>query len=344
MQRSLLPLAVASLMASPARAQVLINEVDANTGSPLNELVELYDGGVGLTPLDGMSIVFFRGFDDRSYAAFDLTGFATNGNGYFLLSNGPGIQPEIFLMPDALVDVNGAVALYTSPATTFPPGTDVTSANLMDAIVYGSGTTFDPELVGTLLIDSTQPQLDEGLYGQPTVHSNQRCQSGGGAARTTRGWLTSPTSPGQGPLYLGTNYCVQVPNSTGLIASMRAIGSRSIINNDVRLICCDMPQDQPGYFLVNSTASFVPIAVSNGNLCLAVDPGLGRYGSMGNLQNSGTIGSISFVIDLTSIPFASGTPPVVEPGDTFYFTAWFRDIAAGGADNNFANGLAITFQ
>ena len=52
-------------------ATVFINEVDADTpGADALEFVELYDGGVGHTPLDGLVLVFYNGSNDQSYDAF----------------------------------------------------------------------------------------------------------------------------------------------------------------------------------------------------------------------------------------------------------------------------------
>ena len=39
---------------------VLINEVDADTGDPdENEFIEFYDSGIGFTPLDGMELLVY---------------------------------------------------------------------------------------------------------------------------------------------------------------------------------------------------------------------------------------------------------------------------------------------
>ena len=67
---------------------VVINEVDSDTpGTDVLEFVELFDGGVGGTSLDGLVLVFYNGTDDLSYAAYDLDGFSTDSSGYFLLGN-----------------------------------------------------------------------------------------------------------------------------------------------------------------------------------------------------------------------------------------------------------------
>ncbi len=75
-------------MTETTTAQIIINEVDADTpGVDSFEFVELYDGGTGNTDLSGLVIVFFNGSDDASYQAFDLDGFSTDANGFFLLGN-----------------------------------------------------------------------------------------------------------------------------------------------------------------------------------------------------------------------------------------------------------------
>ena len=74
--------------ATCTQPELLINELDSDTqGADTAEFVELFDGGAGNTPLDGLAVVFFNGDDDRSYAAFDLDGLATNAAGYFVLGN-----------------------------------------------------------------------------------------------------------------------------------------------------------------------------------------------------------------------------------------------------------------
>ena len=75
----------------PVATNVIINELDSDTpGADAAEFVELYDGGAGNTPLDGLVVVFYNGTNDLSYAAFDLDGFQTDASGYFTLGN-PGV-------------------------------------------------------------------------------------------------------------------------------------------------------------------------------------------------------------------------------------------------------------
>ena len=61
-------------------------------GTDAAEFVELFDGGAGNTALDGLAVVFYNGSNDLSYAAYDLDGYSTDANGYFLLGNA-GVCP-----------------------------------------------------------------------------------------------------------------------------------------------------------------------------------------------------------------------------------------------------------
>ncbi|WP_457654539.1 Calx-beta domain-containing protein [Rhodocaloribacter sp.] len=178
---------------------VLINEIDADqTGLDEAEFIELYDGGVGNTPLDGLSIVLFNGSDDASYAAFDLDGFTTDADGFFVLCGNAANVPncDLDVEPDDNLVQNGAdaVALFQADADLFPEDTPVTTAGLVDAVVYG---TSDPEDEGLLpLLNEGQFQLDENVNGTKDTESLQRIPDGAGGARNTSAFEVGPPSPG----------------------------------------------------------------------------------------------------------------------------------------------------
>lgn len=188
----------------PVLPSVIINETDSDTpGTDVLEFIELYDGGIGNTALDGLVVVLYNGNGDVSYAAYDLDGFSTDPQGYFLLGNtGVVPTPSITFPSNTLQNGADAVALYVGDATSFPNGTAVTTANLVDAIVYG---TDDPDDAGLLvLLNVGQPQANEGI---DAVNSLQRCPNGSGGARNTdtyQQWLPTPGGP---------NLCL--PPSTG---------------------------------------------------------------------------------------------------------------------------------
>jgi endonuclease G len=192
---------------APVATNVIINEIDSDTpGTDAAEFVELYDGGVGNTRLDGLVVVFYNGSNDMSYAAFDLDGYSTNANGYFTLGN-PGVPGvDLIFDPGAsglLQNGPDAVALYAANATDFLNGTGVTTANLQDAIVYG---TDDPDDSGLLvLLNAGQPQVNENGGGSGQTQSNQRCPNGSGGGRNTSAYLQGTPTPG------GVNNCPPPP-------------------------------------------------------------------------------------------------------------------------------------
>ncbi len=177
-------------------AQVLINELDSDTpDTDAAEFVELYDGGVGYTPLDSLVLVLFNGGNDTSYTAFGLDGYHTDGAGYFVLGN-PSVVPAPGLtFPDGLLQ-NGAdaAALYRADASAFPNGTPVTTTNLVDAVVYDTDDADDPGLL--VLLNPGQPQVNENGAGNREGQSIGRCSNGAGGLRNTAGYLPSAPSPG----------------------------------------------------------------------------------------------------------------------------------------------------
>ncbi len=135
---------------------------------------------------------------------------------------------------------------------------------------------------------------------------------------------------------IGTNYCgPAVPNSSGLSAVISAMGSEQVSQNNVTLTAAGLPSNQFGYFLTSQTSGFIANpGGSQGNLCLGGT--MGRYSAF--VQNSGGAGEFSLQIDLTNMPGPVQT--VVNPGETWYFTAWFRDV---GSTSNFTDGIQIDF-
>jgi endonuclease G, mitochondrial len=206
----------------PPPTNVIINEVDSDTpGTDTAEFVELYDGGAGHTALDGLTVVFYNGNGDVSYAAFDLDGFSTNPDGYFTLGNPavPGVD-LVFNPGSAGLLQNGAdaVALYVGNASAFPNGTLATSTNLQDAVVYDTDDADDPELLLALL-NGGEPQVNENGGGSGQTQSIQRCPNGEGGARVTSGYLQGTPTPD------GANSCPPpTPPSNSVIVVSQLYG------------------------------------------------------------------------------------------------------------------------
>jgi hypothetical protein len=198
---------------------ILINEVDSDTpGSDAAEFVELYDGGVGSTALDGLVVVFYNGSDDQSYDSFDLDGFSTDADGYFVLGNAGVSGVDLVFAGNGLQNGADAVALYTGDATDFPNDTPLTTTDLLDAIVYDTNDSDDAALL--VLLNAAQPQVNEDGNGDKDNHSNQRCLNGTGGARNTDTYDQFAPTPGtdnscgaEPPAELIINEIMQNPNA-----------------------------------------------------------------------------------------------------------------------------------
>jgi predicted extracellular nuclease len=179
---------------------VMINEVDADqTGSDSAEFVELYDGGVGNTSLDGLVVVLFNGSDDASYQAFDLDGESTDANGFFVLcgnpANVPGCDLDVGSSTNLIQNGADAVALLQGDASSFPNDTPLTTDFLIDAVVYDTNDGDDAALL--TLLNAGQPQVNEAGQGNSSLDSNQRCPNGTGGSRNTAGYVQAEPTAGR---------------------------------------------------------------------------------------------------------------------------------------------------
>ena len=87
-----------------------IVEIDADqTGTDDQEFVEIKTEFANQS-LDGMIAVFYNGSSDTSYRTVDLTGFASDENGYFLLGSDAVAGADITMGPDNTIQ-NGADAV-----------------------------------------------------------------------------------------------------------------------------------------------------------------------------------------------------------------------------------------
>jgi len=181
----------------PQVPEVLINEVDSDTPSyDKLEFIELYDGGTGNTALDGLAVVLFNGSDDLSYTpAFDLDGYATDADGYFVI--GSVAAADIYVDPGSsgwLQNGADAVALFSGNAADFPNDTAITTENLLDAVVYDTDDADDAALLA--LLNTGQPQVNENGSGDKDNQSIQRCPNGSGGARNTDTYTQFTPTPG----------------------------------------------------------------------------------------------------------------------------------------------------
>ena len=178
--------------------QIVINEVDADqTGIDATEFIELYDGGVGSTVLDGLVLVPFNGSDDLSSSpAYDLDGYSTDANGYFVIGSSlvPNVDYDLGPLTDIIQNGADAVALYTGDAVDFPNDTPITTTNLIDALVYDTNDGDDAGLL--ILLNAGQPQVNEDGNGNKETESNQRIPNGSGGLRNTNTYAQAIPTPG----------------------------------------------------------------------------------------------------------------------------------------------------
>jgi hypothetical protein len=184
---------------------IVINEVDSDTPSTdVLEFVELYDGGTGNTSLNGLVVVFYNGNNDLSYGAYDLDGYSTDANGYFVLGNSAVTNVDFVFTNGSLQNGQDAVALYIGDASSFPANTAVTTTNLLDALVYDNGQADDPGLL--VLLNSGEPQINENGRSNGANHSCQRIPNGSGGQRNTNTYDEAFPTPGIMNLPVYTNW------------------------------------------------------------------------------------------------------------------------------------------
>ncbi len=90
--------------------------------------------------------------------------------------------------------------------------------------------------------------------------------------------------------------------------------------------------------LGGSAQNHVPFA-GGGQGTLCVGGTVARFQHLAGQTDAG--GSLRHWIDLERMPPPLGT--VVQPGETWNFQVWYRDMNPGPT-SNFTNGLSITFR
>ncbi|MEZ6016640.1 MAG: hypothetical protein R3F49_16095 [Planctomycetota bacterium] len=124
---------------------------------------------------------------------------------------------------------------------------------------------------------------------------------------------------------IGTRYCTSEANSTGSAATISAVGSASILANDLTLVAGPIP-NQLALFLSSPLQG--NSVFGNGTLCIA-----NPIRRLGPVQQA-TGNRATKVLNL---------PIEVSVAGTLHFQCWFRDPAAGGAFFDASNALTITF-
>jgi hypothetical protein len=165
-------------------SEVVINELNADNpgGNDTQEFVELY--GETNASLTNLVIVFYGGTTGGSYAAFDLDGYSTDENGFFVLGDTLTTNVD-YMIPNATLQ-NGAdgVALFVGNASDFPNGTPPTTSNLIDVMIYGTDDAPATSLITGFGLDVMFPgytQFNETVQAAGVDLTQSRIPDGGPA-------------------------------------------------------------------------------------------------------------------------------------------------------------------
>lgn len=250
---------------------------------------------------------------------------------------------------------NGAMINCTAPSIilmdSFCSGTDFSGTDMSKAILFRVDLTgarlVDTRLVGAKLRNAKFTAAVLSSAGLMTDFRGASLLNATGLSNTVgialydgctdfSGTGFDPVAAGWVLAAIGQNYCgPAVPNSSGQPGEISAGGCTLVSANSLTLTASQLPANKFGYFLGGLTTGSSTPSGSQGTLCLG--GAIGRFAKQ--IQGTGAGGSFSIQVDLTSMPPAVQTS--VLPGDTWYFTAWFRE---GPGASNFTDGIGITFE
>ncbi|MCP3916555.1 MAG: hypothetical protein GY711_13445 [bacterium] len=206
---------------------------------------------------------------------------------------------------------------------------------------FGSGD----DLVIEVELDVPEPNTDQIYFAagandegetRPTYLSASNCGVAEPQPLASLGFPDSHViiDPVVDRVDIGNTYCPAHVNSTGFFARLLAQGSDRVGDNALTLLALRVPKHQVGYFLMSDTRDFVPyFGGSLGILCLGQP--LVRFSD--DIVHTGTDGEIVFTPDLTQLPQMT----VIQPGETWNFQLWFRDI---GNTSNTSTATEVIFQ
>lgn len=308
---------------------VVINEVDVDqAATDTGEFIELY--GTPNSLLDGLVVVFFNGGDasNSSYAAYDLDGYSTDANGFFVLGNAAIAQALLIFPDNSLQNGADAVALYTGNAADFPNGTLPTSANLIDALVYGTADAVDQVLLDALNLGGVQ--VNESANNANQTESMSRIPDGGAPFATADYVVQTPT-PG------ALNSSV-VPNCAGgVITELAGINLAEVCagqGNGIIELSTDSatPGEAYIYILVDVDGNIVEILSGTAYDLGTLTPGV--YQIWG-LAYSGTLDPLTTATGLAVVG--------INGGSCQSFSDNVLDVAVVDCSANSCSGGTVSF-
>jgi hypothetical protein len=164
------------LAAATAHSAFVINEFDSDTpGSDADEFIELL--GDPNEVASGCVVLYnggtTNGFTPVVYRSFDLTGLVADANGYIIIGN-PGVGNPDITYPTTTPLQNGedAIALYSDAASAHPNGSNITTTNLIDHVIYRTNNT--QTSANWSAFGGTPTIINEHQYGSVTLRSVAR--------------------------------------------------------------------------------------------------------------------------------------------------------------------------
>jgi hypothetical protein len=136
------------------------------------------------------------------------------------------------------------------------------------------------------------------------------------------------------------SYCTGAINSSGEGGSVHALGSPVLGQNNLTLRAVDLPTVQWSYFLMSQNQANVPgFGGSQGVLCVGAPIVRFNMSGTGQVDQTTAGGTRTLLIDFSNLPQAI----VFQPGDTWNFQLWFRDLNPGVTSNT-TDGVTVLFR
>jgi hypothetical protein len=280
---------------------IVINEVDSDQpgmNADAGEFVELY--GTPNASLDGLTVVFFNGNNatNASYLAFDLDGYITDSNGFFVLGN-IGVSQATIIFNDGLLQ-NGAdaVAIYLGNAIDFQSSVP-TSVNLIDAVVYGTADQADQDIID--ILTPGEIQVNEGP-GNNNFSSISRIPDGGAPFASSTYVAQTPTP--------GTFNTSVVPSCVGgAITELSGISLGEVCSGQgIGIIELSTDSSSPGdvyiYILADENGNIFEILSGTAYDLTTLAPG--NY-QLSGLAYSGTLDPLTTAVGLAVNGISGGS-------------------------------------
>ena len=262
--------------------------------------------------------------DGQFAMSYSLTGVPSSANQQFLSM---GCTNGTFGPPSPSNPVH---PLWFFPGWIAEPamwGVALSGAQVLEVFEHGVDPG-SPGLAGLWRFDEGSGQLvsDSSPVGNDGYRGALPVVDGADPA-----WVTLP------PLF--SNYCVALPNSTGMTASIGISGSLSMEANAFTLAAQGAVPSQFALFFYGPQQTQLPLG--DGFRCIGAG-GVGVF-RLGPPQQIAADGSLTNAVDFGAAPMNTGGG-MVEPGSTWNFQMWHRDTTAGGgAGSNLTDAVSVTF-